>query len=212
MSSGVTSLAASLRLMKKIECPDATVRLRRRDHRIGFGGSVSTLRLTEKGYRVLVIEAGRRFEDEDLPKPLGGPTGSCEPRRWAATAFSASTCCPTRSFWPVLAWAEVRWSTRTRCTVPPAVLRTSSGATSPTGRLNCAVLRPGSAHARGGPEPDDDASGRRTEGRRTDGRGDDVPDDPVGVYFRRRPRITKEDPYFGGRICAHRVQGSVESA
>ena len=34
----------------------------------GFGGSVSALRLTEKGYRVLVIEAGRRFEDEDLPK------------------------------------------------------------------------------------------------------------------------------------------------
>ena len=34
----------------------------------GFGGSVSALRLTEKGYRVLVLEAGRRYEDEDFAK------------------------------------------------------------------------------------------------------------------------------------------------
>jgi cholesterol oxidase len=34
----------------------------------GFGGSVSALRLVEKGYRVAVIEAGRRFEDDDFPK------------------------------------------------------------------------------------------------------------------------------------------------
>ncbi|MBO0768664.1 MAG: GMC family oxidoreductase [Solirubrobacterales bacterium] len=32
----------------------------------GFGGSVSALRLAEKGYRVAVIEAGSRFEDEDF--------------------------------------------------------------------------------------------------------------------------------------------------
>lgn len=34
----------------------------------GFGGSVSALRLTEKGYRVLVVEAGRRFTDEQFAK------------------------------------------------------------------------------------------------------------------------------------------------
>ncbi|OGT27348.1 MAG: hypothetical protein A2Z17_03405, partial [Gammaproteobacteria bacterium RBG_16_66_13] len=34
----------------------------------GFGGSVAALRLTEKGYRVLVLERGRRFRDEDFPK------------------------------------------------------------------------------------------------------------------------------------------------
>jgi len=34
----------------------------------GFGGSVSALRLTEKGYKVGVLEAGARFEDSDLPK------------------------------------------------------------------------------------------------------------------------------------------------
>jgi len=34
----------------------------------GFGGSVSALRLVEKGYRVLVLEKGRRFAKEDFPK------------------------------------------------------------------------------------------------------------------------------------------------
>ncbi|BDS49985.1 GMC family oxidoreductase N-terminal domain-containing protein [Rhodoluna lacicola] len=34
----------------------------------GFGGSVAALRLTEKGYRVLVIEAGARFEDHQFAK------------------------------------------------------------------------------------------------------------------------------------------------
>ena len=34
----------------------------------GFGGSVSALRLREKGYSVAVIEAGRRFSDKDFPK------------------------------------------------------------------------------------------------------------------------------------------------
>jgi cholesterol oxidase len=34
----------------------------------GFGGSVTALRLTEKGYRVGVLEAGKRFTDDTLPK------------------------------------------------------------------------------------------------------------------------------------------------
>ena len=34
----------------------------------GFGGSVSALRLAEKGYRVAVLECGRRYEDEDFAK------------------------------------------------------------------------------------------------------------------------------------------------
>ena len=34
----------------------------------GFGGSVSALRLAEKGYRVGVIEAGRRITDDDMPR------------------------------------------------------------------------------------------------------------------------------------------------
>ncbi|ETK33223.1 GMC oxidoreductase [Microbispora sp. ATCC PTA-5024] len=34
----------------------------------GFGGSVAALRLTEKGYAVGVLEAGRRFDERTLPK------------------------------------------------------------------------------------------------------------------------------------------------
>jgi len=34
----------------------------------GFGGSVSALRLAEKGHRVGVLESGRRFADDELPR------------------------------------------------------------------------------------------------------------------------------------------------
>ena len=42
----------------------------------GFGGSVTALRLTEKGYRVGVLEAGARFEDADFPAT------SFETKKW----------------------------------------------------------------------------------------------------------------------------------
>ena len=34
----------------------------------GFGGSVSALRLAEKGYRVIVLEKGKRYRTEDFPR------------------------------------------------------------------------------------------------------------------------------------------------
>ncbi|MBI2757955.1 MAG: GMC family oxidoreductase [Chloroflexi bacterium] len=34
----------------------------------GFGGSVSAMRLTEKGYSVLVLEKGKRYDDKDFAK------------------------------------------------------------------------------------------------------------------------------------------------
>jgi cholesterol oxidase len=50
----------------------------------GFGGSVTALRLTEKGYTVGVLEAGARFEDGDYPttnfnvkKYLFAPAAGC---------------------------------------------------------------------------------------------------------------------------------------
>ena len=33
----------------------------------GFGGSVSALRMAEKGYSVLVVEKGKRYESKDFP-------------------------------------------------------------------------------------------------------------------------------------------------
>ncbi|MFC9985557.1 FAD-binding protein, partial [Microbacterium keratanolyticum] len=50
----------------------------------GFGGSVTALRAAEKGYRVRVLEAGRRYEDDDFAKTswnlrryLWAPTFGC---------------------------------------------------------------------------------------------------------------------------------------
>ncbi len=34
----------------------------------GFGGSVCAMRLTEKGYTVLVLEKGKRFREQDFAK------------------------------------------------------------------------------------------------------------------------------------------------
>jgi cholesterol oxidase len=33
-----------------------------------FGGSVCAMRLTEKGYKVLVLEKGRHFREQDFAK------------------------------------------------------------------------------------------------------------------------------------------------
>jgi cholesterol oxidase len=42
----------------------------------GFGGSVAALRLAQKGYRVGVLERGRRFADEDFAKRRGSSAGT----------------------------------------------------------------------------------------------------------------------------------------
>jgi cholesterol oxidase len=34
----------------------------------GFGGSVASLRLAEKGYKVLVLEQGKRYDNDDFPR------------------------------------------------------------------------------------------------------------------------------------------------
>ncbi len=47
----------------------------------GFGGSVSAMRLTEKGYSVLVLERGKRYRDQDFPVRVS----SIKPLRSAIT-------------------------------------------------------------------------------------------------------------------------------
>jgi len=34
----------------------------------GFGGSISAMKLAEKGYSVLVLERGKRYHTEDFPE------------------------------------------------------------------------------------------------------------------------------------------------
>ena len=62
----------------------------------GFGGSVTALRLTEKGYRVGVLEAGARFDDDDFPARPGGTRATTSWRPGlGCTASSGSTCSTT---------------------------------------------------------------------------------------------------------------------
>ena len=37
----------------------------------GFGGAVSACRLAEAGYRVLVLERGRRWDKREFPRSIG---------------------------------------------------------------------------------------------------------------------------------------------
>jgi cholesterol oxidase len=57
----------------------------------GFGGSVAALRLTQKGYKVLVLEAGARFEDNQFAKNSFDLKGSSFFQSSACWAFNAST-------------------------------------------------------------------------------------------------------------------------
>ena len=64
----------------------------------GFGGSVSALRLTEKGYRVGVLEVGPTLEPRTSPRRTGtsGSRLGCRARAApgrSAPACSASACC-----------------------------------------------------------------------------------------------------------------------
>ena len=52
----------------------------------GFGGSVAALRLTEKGYRVGVLEAGRRFDDPADPVP-GRRHGGLPKTSWRVSRY-----------------------------------------------------------------------------------------------------------------------------
>ena len=100
----------------------------------GFGGSVTALRLTEKGYRVGVLEAGARFADEDLPttswdlrRYLFRPEAGC----YGIQRIDALKDCMIVSGAGVgggsLVYANTSTSRSRRSTT------TRSGATSPTG-------------------------------------------------------------------------------
>ena len=182
----------------------------------GFGGSVAALRLAEKGYRVLVFEAGRRFADDDSRRRRGTCAGSCGRRALGLLRHPADPPAARRaSCSPARAWAAARWSTRTRCTCRRApFFRDPQWAHDHrlAGRAG-AALRPGEADARRGHATR--ATARRTRVMR-DGRratwawGTRFRTTPVGVLLRRARRREVDRPVL--RRCRPAPHAAAPSA
>ncbi len=172
----------------------------------GFGGSVTALRLTEKGYRVGVLEAGARFADDDFPatsfdtktflfRPEVGllrhPADRRAPRlpdprpapgsaaaRWSTPTRSTSRCAPF--------YDDPQWARHHRL----------------AGRAG-AVLRPGQADARRRRQPACARPSDEVMEQVADemGVGDTFHPTPVGVFFGGPGAAAGEpvaDPFFGG--------------
>ncbi len=172
----------------------------------GFGGAVAALRLTEKGYRVCVLEAGRRFADEELPQTswdvrsfLWAPTLGCYGiQRISALrdivvlsgagvgggslVYGNTLYEPTAAFYEDPQWAGI---TDWRDELAPHYAQASAMlgvVTNPTTTAADEILRQ-VAHEMGF--------------------GDSYRPTPVGVFFG-QPGVEIPDPYFGGAGPARR--------
>ncbi|MDL5154805.1 GMC family oxidoreductase [Actinomycetospora termitidis] len=168
----------------------------------GFGGSVSALRLTEKGYRVGVLEAGRRFTPETLPSTswdvrnfLWAPRLGCYgiqrihvlrdvvvlagagvgggSLNYANTLYQPSS----EAFYRDPQWASI---TDWRAELDPFYAQAQ--------RMLGVVTQPS--------ETPSDVVMRQVA--REWGREDSVTPTQVGVYFGEGPGVTVPDPFFGG--------------
>jgi cholesterol oxidase len=121
----------------------------------GFGGSTSALRLTEKGYRVAVLEAGRRFDESTLPRTswrvrsfLWAPKLGCFGIQRISLIKDVMVLAGAGVGGGSLNYANTLYEPLAPFYADPAVgahHRLASGAGP--------VLRPGQAHARRGGEP-----------------------------------------------------------
>jgi cholesterol oxidase len=166
----------------------------------GFGGSVSALRLAEKGYRVAVLEAGRRFTPETLPKTSWDlPNFLWAPRLGlrgiqritllkdvlvlsAAGVGGGSLVYANTLYQPPPAFfADPRWAgiTDWAAELAPHYARAS--------RMLGVTTQPSMT-------PSDRVIQRVAEDM---GVGDTFRRTPVGVFFG-LPGVTVPDPYFGG--------------
>lgn len=167
----------------------------------GFGGSVSALRLAEKGYRVLVLEKGRRLGEKDFPKT------NWDLPRWlwlpalrffglfkmtffrhltvlsgvgvggGSLVYANTLPLPPKDFFRAPGWSHLAdWEAELRPHYQTA--RRMLGATK-NPRL----------------EVGDRALQRLAE---QIGRAEHFEPTTVGVYFG-EPEVTVEDPYFGGK-------------
>jgi cholesterol oxidase len=168
----------------------------------GFGGSVAAYRLSEKGYRVAVLEQGRRISKQDMDAaarsifklfwaPGLGLKGFFTQRfyRHAAIAggvgvgggslvYAAVLLQPPESFYEDPAWSDlgIDWAEELRQPFETAARM--------LGRDLCPTF-----HTM------DENLQRTAEAM---GAGDTFGPTPLGIYFG-KPGVTVEDPYFGGQ-------------
>jgi len=166
----------------------------------GFGGSVAALRLSEKGYRVIVLEKGRRWRPEDfpttnwnIPKAFWIPALGCH-GTWALKLLrevlvihgvgvggGSLLYANTHYEPPEVVWDDPQWKGLVdwRRVMPRhyAEARRMLGTT----REHPVWLA--------------DEALQRAAARR--GRGDTFDRTPVGVFFG-EPGVEVPDPYFGG--------------
>ena len=167
----------------------------------GFGGSVAALRAAEKGYRVGVMEAGRRLRDEDIPKTnwnqkdyvwfpaaqlygiqrleylddvlvlCGAGVGG------GSHVYGNTLYVPPRRFFDAPGWAGITdWADELAPCYDQA-------------RRMLGVVRY--------PYMPTDVDRYMQQVAIEMGRGESFNKTPVGVYFG-RPGVEAEDPYFGG--------------
>lgn len=167
----------------------------------GFGGSVSALRLAEKGYRVAVLECGRRFRDRDF----ASSTWSLRRYFWAprvgmrgimrvstfkdisvvsgcgvgggSLGYANTLYVPPSQFFQDEQWNELADWERELAPHYEEAQRMLGVVTTPT---------------------DDPADQLLKELGEELGVGDTYRKTPVGVYFGEGPGVTVPDPFFGG--------------
>ncbi len=167
----------------------------------GFGGSVSALRLTEKGYRVGVIEAGRRFTDADFPKTswrlrkfLWAPALGCTGMQrihvlkdvvvlagagvgGGSLIYANTLYVPPKRFFEDRQWADITDWAEELAPYYDQASRMLGVVTNPTMTPSDVVMKA---------VADDMGVGHTF--RMT----------PVGVYFGDGAGVTRPDPFFGG--------------
>lgn len=166
----------------------------------GFGGSVSALRLAEKGYRVLVLEKGRRFGPDDFPStnwdlrrwmwmPQAGLRGFFQMSFFehvtilhgvgvggGSLVYANTLPTPTTSFFQASSWSHLGDWERELEPHYATARRMLGAATNPSWTRGDQVLAEIAADI---------------------GRADDHHPTEVGVFFG-KPGQRVPDPYFGG--------------
>jgi cholesterol oxidase len=166
----------------------------------GFGGSVSALRLAEKGYRVAVLEQGRRYRDEEYAET------TWQLRRWLWAPFvglrGIFRMTPFKDVFVVIGTAVGGGSTvyaNTLYRASPAFFRNPQWHDMNDWAAALAPHYDTAERMLGVQEVPRESDGQRLlrEMGREFGVEDTFRRTPVGVFFG-KPGSTVPDPYFGG--------------